>query len=71
MKQFYGGETLFARKTIEPHQNLLSDFQKIEKECNGAIENAKTYFQNLQAQFKVSHYLKSSLYHYVNMILSI
>ena len=71
MKQFYGSERLFAGKTIEAHENLLLDFQTIEKECNGAIENAKMYFQNIQAQFKVSHYLKSSLYHYVNIILSI
>ena len=69
MKQFYGSERLFTEKTIEPHKNLLSDFQKIEKECNGAIEDAKTYFQDLQAQFKVSHYSQSTLYHYVSMTL--
>lgn len=63
MKQFYGSERLFAEKTIEPHQNLLSDFQIIEKECNGAIENAKTNFQDLQVKFKVSHYLQNSWYH--------
>ena len=55
IKQFCGSEKHSSWKSIEPHQNLLMDFQLVTKECNGAIEKAKKNFQDLRTQFEVCY----------------